>query len=309
MPYLLIRISVRDISPPTLVFFRTAAAGLAFLPFLVRRRNFLPAVRHWWPLVLYTAIEVAIPWLLLARAEQRLTSSLSGLLVATTPLIAVLLAWATGHEGAPGWRRLTGLGVGFGGVALILGIDVHGSEVGAVIEVLGVAVCYAVGPFVIVTRLSEVPAMATVGASLLLTGLVYAPFGLTHLPERLTPEQVTSVVLLVVVCTAVAFLVYFALIAEVGATRATVITYINPAVAVVLGVLILGEPFPAGLAAGVPLVLLGSFLGTSGARTIPRRRVEKDANPSGDEPRELGAQTPPHRAGRSSKAARADERR
>lgn len=269
VPYLLIRIAVRDISPPTLVFFRTAVAGLILLPLIVRRQTLVALARRWWPLLLYTVIEVAIPWLLLSRAEQRLTSSLAGLLVATVPLIAIIVSWLTRHEGAPGWRRVAGLVIGFGGVAVIVGFDVHGPDLVAIVEVLVVAVCYAVGPFIVVTRLTDVPSIGTVGASLVLTGLGYAPVGLTHLPTKLSPEEVTSVIFLIVLCTAIAFLVYFALIAEVGPARATVITYINPAVAVVLGIAILHEPFSRGLAIGVPLVLLGSVLGTSGAHSTP----------------------------------------
>jgi len=274
VPYLLIRIAVRDISPPTLVFFRTAVAGVAFLPVLVRREHLLALRKYWFPLVAYTVIEVAVPWLLLSRAEQRLTSSLSGLLIATVPLIALVFAWATRHEGPPGWRRLGGLAIGFGGVAVIVGVDVHGPDVLAVVEVLAVAVCYALGPFVVVTRLSEVPAMVTVGASLVLAGVGYAPVGLTHLPHHVSPEEITSVVLLIVVCTGIAFLIYFALIGEVGPARATVITYINPAVALVLGILILHEHFSTGLAIGVPLVLVGSFLGTRGAKPSAAARSD-----------------------------------
>jgi drug/metabolite transporter (DMT)-like permease len=264
IPYLLIRIAVRDIEPPTLVFFRTGAAGLVFLPALLRKDTIAVMRRHWMPLVVYTVIEVAIPWLLLSTAEQRLTSSLSGLLIATVPLIAVLYSWVTRHEAGPGWRRLAGLVIGFGGVGVIVGFGVHGGDALDILEVLGTAVCYAVGPFIVVTRLSEVPSIATVGASLVLTGLGYAPVGLTHLPHRVSAEELTSVVLLVVLCTAVAFLVYFALIGEVGPARATVITYINPAVAVVLGVLILHEAVSTGLTIGIPLVLIGSILGTGG---------------------------------------------
>lgn len=266
-PYLLIRIAVRDFSPPTLVFFRTGAAGLAFLPVLLRKETLEAMRRRWMPIVVYTVIEVGVPWLLLSRAEQHLTSSLSGLLIATVPLIAVLYSWATRHEAAPGWRRFAGLVIGFGGVAVIVGFGVGRGDALDVLEVVVVAVCYAIGPFVVVTRLTDIPTMATVGASLVLTGLAYAPFGLTHLPTRVSPEEIVSVALLVVLCTALAFVVYFALIAEVGPARATVITYVNPAVAVVLGVLILHEHVSTGLAVGIPLVLIGSVLGTGGGRS------------------------------------------
>ncbi len=286
IPYLLIRIAVRDFSPPTLVFFRTGAAGLAFLPFLLRRDVLRSLWDHWRPLVAYTIVEVAVPWLLLSSAEQRLTSSLSGLLIATVPLIAIVLSWATGHEGRLGWSRLSGLVLGFAGVAVIVGVDVHGPDVLSVVEVLGTAVCYATGPFIIARNLADVSPSAVVGASLVLTAIGYAPVGLTHIPQHVTPEVVTSMAILVAVCTGVAFLIYFALIAEVGPARATVITYINPAVAVVLGIAILHEHFSFGLALGVPLVLLGSFLGTGGVRPVgpDEARPDSPAIPAGAGP-------------------------
>jgi drug/metabolite transporter (DMT)-like permease len=262
VPYLLIRIAVRTIPPPTLVFFRTGGAGLAFLPMILRPSNLTLLMRRWRPVLLYTVLEVATPWLLLSRAEQQLTSSLAGLLIATVPLIAVTVSWVTHHEGAPTRSRLAGLILGFSGVAVIVGIDWHGPDLVAISEVLGTALCYAVGPFVAVLRLQEVPIRLVIGASLVLTGIGYAPYGLTHLPQKVSPEETASVVLLAVFCTAIAFLTYFQLIAEVGPARATVITYVNPAVAVVLGVLILNESVSPGLAAGIPLVLFGSVIGT-----------------------------------------------
>jgi drug/metabolite transporter (DMT)-like permease len=296
VPYLLIRIAVRDVSPATLVFFRTGVAGLAFVPFIVGRDSLRAIARRWVPLVAYTIIEVSVPWLLLSRAEQRLTSSLAGLLIATVPLIAVVISWATRHEGALGWRRLVGLGIGLAGVAVIVGVDIHGPDVFAVVEVLGVSICYALGPFVVDRYLTDVPAVSVVGASLFLSGVGYAPFGLTHLPAHLSPEEIASIVILIVVCTAIAFLIYFALIAEVGPARATVITYINPAVAVVLGIVILHEHFSTGLAVGVPLVLVGSFLGTGGNEPpIEGHRPAERAGQSMDAPRATReSETPVH---------------
>lgn len=266
IPYLLIRIAVRDFSPPTLVFVRTGVAGVVFLPFLLRREILRSLWAHWRPLVVYTVVEVSIPWLLLSRGEQRLTSSVSGLLIATVPLIAIILSWATRHEGRPGWTRLAGLALGLAGVAVIVGVDVHGPDIVAVFEVLGTAVCYATGPFIVARNLRSVSSAAVVGASLVLTGIGFAPVGLTHLPSHVTAEVIASMAILIAVCTGFAFIIYFALIGEVGPARATVITYVNPAVAVALGITILHERFSLGLAFGVPLVLLGSFLGTGGVR-------------------------------------------
>jgi drug/metabolite transporter (DMT)-like permease len=269
IPYLLIRIAVRDISPPTLVFFRTAPVGLAFLPIALRRDTLIALARRWRPILVYTVGEVGIPWLLLSRAEQRITSSLAGLLVATVPLIAMSFSLVTRHERHPGWRRLAGLGIGFAGVAVIVGIDVHGPDLVAVAEIGIVAIGYALSPFVVSKYLSDIPSMAVVATSLALAALAYSPIALTHLPEHLSPEEISSVLILIVVCTGAAFVIFFALIAEVGPSRATVITYVNPAVAVVLGIVILHEHFSVGLAIGFPLVLIGSFLGTGGSRRSP----------------------------------------
>jgi drug/metabolite transporter (DMT)-like permease len=277
IPYLLIRIAVRDISPPTLVFFRTAPAGLALLPLALKKETLIALAKHWRALVVYTVGEVCIPWLLLSRAEQRISSSLAGLLVATVPLIAISFSMITRHEGHLGWRRLVGLGVGFAGVAVIVGVGVHGPDLVAVGEIGIVAVGYALSPFIVSNQLSEVPAIAVVAASLVLDALVYSPIALTHLPKHLSAEEVASVLILIVVCTGLAFLIYFALIAEVGPARATVVTYLNPAVAVVLGIAILHEHFSVGIAIGFPFVLIGSYLGTGG-----RRRPEPDATQHAD---------------------------
>jgi drug/metabolite transporter (DMT)-like permease len=280
VPYLLIRIAVRDIAPPTLVFFRTAPTGLAFLPLVLNRQMLTALARHWRAVVVYTVSEVGIPWLLLSRAEQRIPSSLAGLLVATVPLVAITFSWLTRSERHLGWRRVAGLGIGFAGVAVIVGVDVHGPDLVAVAEIGIVAIGYAFGPFVVSRHLSDVAAIAVVTASFVLTALAYSPIALTHLPKHISPEELTSVLILIVVCTGLAFLIYFALIAEVGPARATVITYLNPAVAVVLGIAILHEHFSIGLAIGFPLVLVGSFLGTGGLRradTAPDGPSEVDA--------------------------------
>jgi drug/metabolite transporter (DMT)-like permease len=273
IPYLLIRIAVRDISPPTLVFLRTAPAALMLLPLAIRQGALGSLRTHWRAVIAYTACEICVPWLLLFRAEQHIPSSLAGLLVAAVPLIAVLLAWVTRHGDPPNWRRLIGLLVGFAGVAVIVGVDVHGSDLIAVGEMGIVALGYATGPLIVSRYLSSIPSLAVVTASLVLTALVYSPVALTHLPKHLSPEEIASVIILIVVCSSVAFVVFFALIAEVGPARATVVTYVNPAVAVVLGIALLHEHFTIGIALGFPLVLIGSFFGTGGMR----RRVAPEA--------------------------------
>ena len=272
IPYLLIRVAIRDFAPGTLVFFRTVLPAVILLPLAFRRgivRDLLP---HWRILVAFTVVEIAGPWWLLGAAEQRLTSSMAGLLVAGVPLIGVvvvLLAGGRPAEDRIDARRLVGLLVGFVGVVALVGIEVRGSDLIAVGQVALVAVGYALGPLIIARRLSHVPSLGVIAVSLTLTAVGYAPFALTHLPASVSLASAASVVVLALVCTAVAFLLFFALIAEVGPARATVITYVNPAVAVLLGVLLLDEPFSAGIAIGFPLILLGSFLATGRSAQTP----------------------------------------
>jgi drug/metabolite transporter (DMT)-like permease len=267
VPYLMIRVAVGELSPATLVGARTALAALILLPLAAQRKQLGPLTRVWAPLLAFTAIEIVVPWLLLAKAETRLTSSLTGLLVAAVPLVGALVTTFTGERERHGMRRWAGLLVGLAGVVALVGLDVHGAEALAVLEVAGVAVCYAVGPIILSRWLAEAPPLGVVASSLALAALVYLPFALVSLPSSFPSTDVTlSVIGLAVLCTAVAFLLFFALIAEAGPVRATVITYVNPAVAAVVGVAVLNEAFTLGMAIGFALVLAGSILATATAR-------------------------------------------
>jgi drug/metabolite transporter (DMT)-like permease len=266
IPYLMIRVAVRELAPVTLVFLRTGIAALLLMPFAAYRSELRPLLARWKPLLAYTAVEVAVPWVLLARAETKLTSSLTGLLIAAVPLVGAVVVTLTGDRERQGARRWAGLLVGIAGVAALVGFDVGQVSALAVGEVGLVAVGYAVGPIILSRSLNDVPPLGVVAASLVLTAVVYAPFAALSWPAKLPSAHVVESVLgLAVVCTALAFLLFLALIAEVGPVRATVITYINPAVAAVLGVTLLGEHLTAGMILGFALVLLGSVLATGRA--------------------------------------------
>jgi drug/metabolite transporter (DMT)-like permease len=261
IPYLLIRVAVRDFSPGTLVFARTAIGGLVLLPFALVQGGFGPVLHRWRPLLAFTVIEVAVPWLLLSDAERVLSSSLSGLLVAVVPLVGVVVARVAGADDSGGGAlRYLGLLLGLGGVVLLLGLDVGELRVGALLEMAVVAVGYAVAPVIMARRLADLPSIPVVAASLLVTAIGYLPYALVHRPDRIETKAAWSVLGLGVICTAVAFVVFFALIAEIGPARSTVITYVNPAVAVLLGVLLLDENLTLGIAIGFPLILVGSVL-------------------------------------------------
>ena len=261
IPYLLIRVAVREFSPGVLVFARTAVGGLVLLPFALANGGFGPVLRRWRPLLAFTVIEIAVPWLLLSDAERELSSSLSGLLVAAVPLVGVVVAYVARSEDAGGGvLRYTGLLLGLAGVVVLLGLDFEHVTVRALIEMLLVAVGYAVAPVIMTRRLADLPSYGVIAASLLITAIAYLPYALTHWPAHITAKPAWSVIALGIVCTALAFVVFFALIADIGPSRATVFTYVNPAVAVLLGVLLLDEPFTAGIAVGFPLILVGSVL-------------------------------------------------
>jgi drug/metabolite transporter (DMT)-like permease len=263
IPYLMIRVAVRELAPVTLVFLRTGIAALLLTLIAAYRGELRPLLRKPLPLLAYTAVEVAIPWVLLARAETKLTSSLTGLLIAAVPLVGALVVTFTGDRQRLGGRRWLGLLVGIAGVAAIVGLDVGQASVVALVEIALVAVGYAVGPIILTRSLGDLPALGVVAASLFLTAIVYLPFAAFNLPAAVPGSHVVlSVVGLATVCTALAFLVFFALIGEVGPVRATVITYVNPAVAAILGVAVLSEHLTAGMLVGFALVLAGSVLAT-----------------------------------------------
>jgi drug/metabolite transporter (DMT)-like permease len=262
IPYLLIKVAVEDMSPSMLVLGRTLIAALLLLPIAAFRGELRPLLPYWLPLVAFAGIEIALPWVLLGAAETEVSSSLTGLLIAGVPLVAAVIATSTGAERLRP-ASIVGLGLGVAGVAAIVGVDVEDAHVVPLVEIGLVAVCYAAGPAILQRWLSGLPALGVIAVSLVLTALVYVPFAAFSVPDE-TPSAAAfaSVATLAVVCTALAFLLFFALIGEVGPVRATVITYVNPAVAAVLGVLILHERFTAGMAVGFALVLAGSVLAT-----------------------------------------------
>ena len=264
VPYLLIKVAVGELSPVLVVFGRCAIGAALLLPWALAKRQVRPALRHWKPLLLFTVLEMTAPWLLLSYAEQQLSSSLTGLLVATVPFVAALAGRLAGEEDRLTVVRLAGMGLGVVGIAALLGLDVGGAHLLPLLAVAGTVVGYATAPLVVSRKLPEVPGTAASAIALSLTAVVYAPFAVPRLGSVVqTPGRaLLAVATLGVVCTALALAVFFQLIREVGPQRALVITFVNPTVAVVLGVLLLDEPFTLGIALGLPLVLVGCVLAT-----------------------------------------------
>ncbi|MEV4514313.1 DMT family transporter [Dactylosporangium sp. NPDC049525] len=271
IPYLLIKVAVRDIGPAELVFVRTALGALLLLPIALYRKELRASLRPWLPLLAYTVVEIGVPWLLLSHAEQQVDSSITGLVIAGVPLVAALIA----RERLSG-TRIAGLLTGLAGVGLLVGF--HGGTGGAVpfLELFGVVLCYATGPLIIERWLADVPRYGVSAASLIAGALLFAPVAVPNLPSlarTVTLGPALAAVALAFICTALAFVLFFALIAEVGGVRATVITFVNPAVAVVLGALVLHEAITPLTVGAFALILAGSFLATR------RKAAGKEAAP------------------------------
>jgi len=268
VPYLLIKIGVGGVAVPVLVLARVSVGAALLLPFAARRGN-LAAIRPVWRwLALFAFVEIIIPWYVLSEAERSISSSLSGLLVASVPIMVALLSLliSAGDRLSP--VRWTGLLIGLAGVALLAGPHLVGSGAAggaarSVIGVLFVALCYATGPLIANRKLASVPPVPMTAACLTLASVIYAPLAALNWPSAVPPARVLLALAgLAVLCTAAAFAIFFRLIAEVGPARASVITYINPAIAVSLGVAVLGERVTPVMLAAFGTILVGSVLAT-----------------------------------------------
>lgn len=262
VPYLFLKIAVEEISPSVVVFGRVAIGAIILLPIAINRKV-LNLPRKYWPFVaLYALTELIGPWYLITAAERDMTSGLAGLLIATVPIWSAILASMFGDHTVWHSRRLFGLIIGFIGVVAVVGIEsISGrQDIVAIGMVILAAVGYAYAINMVMRRIPEVPGLGLNTWAMIIASIAFLPFAIAGWPTvQPSAEAIGSVVVLGVLCTAIAFIVFFKLIAEIGPPRASFVTYINTAVAVILGVLILNEPFTLGIAVGLPLVLVGSY--------------------------------------------------
>ena len=278
--YLLIKIAIDGGLPaPDIAWLRVALAA-AVLTAVTWRSGALGTLRGRWKWILaYAVFEISIPFPLIAAGEVHVASSLTAIIIASVPLIVTVLSLRFDPSERPTRSRAVGLVIGFSGVIALVGIDVAGSGaelLGAAAIFVG-AVGYAIGPMVVKLGMGGLDSRAVMGASLLVATVLLAPFAAIDTPSRApTAGAWAAVAALGLFCTAVAFVVYTVLIREIGTSRATVITYINPLVALVLGILLLGERPGPGAIVGLVLILGGSWLSTGGAWPPPwlgRRRA------------------------------------
>jgi drug/metabolite transporter (DMT)-like permease len=268
VPYLFIEIAVRHgVTPPALAWGRVTLGALVLLV-LAWRAGTLPSLRGRWRwLLAYAVAEICIPFPMLAFGESRVPSSLAAIMVATVPLIGAVLAMRFDHSERPTPVRAVGLLIGFCGVIALVGLDVagHGGELLGIGAIMLTATGYAIGPMLVKHRMAGLDPRASQGASLGIAAVLLLPVALLDPPRHVpTAGAIWSVIALGLLCTAGGFVVYAILIGEAGSSRATVITYVNPVVAVTLGVLLLGEQPGAGAIAGLLLILAGGWLATDG---------------------------------------------
>ena len=267
IPYLFIKIAVDELSPSVVAWSRLALAAAVLLPVAWKLGALRGLRERWRILTVFAAVEMAVPWPLLGFGEVHISSSLAAILVATVPLFVALLATRFDHSERPTLTRFVGMLIGLAGVVALVGIDIGGKrdELLGALAILVVAFLYAIGPMIVKRRLSDVDPLGPVAASLGIAALLVTPLALVSLPDS-TPSADTfaSIAVLGLVCSALGFLVFFRLIAEIGPGRATVITYINPVVALALGVVVLDESVTTGVVVGLLLILAGSWLSTDG---------------------------------------------
>ncbi len=275
IPYFFIKIAVRELDPGVVVFVRVGIAALILLPIALSRRQIAPVRKRWKAIIGLACVQIVAPFLLISYGELHIASSLTSLLIAAEPLLVALFALRFDRGERVRGLRLVGLIVGMLGVVLLLGLDVSGDQqrlLGAAFVLLAVT-GYAAGALLVKRpSIAELPSLGVVAVECAVATVLLAPLAAVRLPAHMPSLLViASLLVLGLICTALAWLIFFALIGEVGASRGTIFTYVNPAVAVLLGVALLGEPLGVTTIIGFLLIVVGSWFSTGSA--LPRVRV------------------------------------
>ena len=262
IPYLLIKVAVEDLSPPVIVFARVAIGAAILIPIAMKRGSLMPAIKAWKYVIPYAIGEMIGPWFLITAAEQNMTSGLTGLLVATVPIWTTIIASMHGDKTVWHHKRLLGILVGFIGIVLVVGIESFSGRqsIVAIAMVIVSSIGYAWAVTMVTTKIPHIEPISINGVAMVFTAIVYLPFALIYAPDKApSVEALSSVLALGLFPTAMAFILFFQLIKDIGTARGSLVTYLNTAFAVILGVIILSEPFTLGIAIGLPLVLIGSY--------------------------------------------------
>jgi drug/metabolite transporter (DMT)-like permease len=264
IPYLLMKVAVRDIPPTVIVCGRVLIGAAILIPIAIHQKVLMDAIRGWRYVLPYAIFEMMIPWILITNAEKKISSGLAGLLIATVPIWSTIFASMSGDKTVWHSKRLVGLVVGFVGLIGLVGYEsiIGSSDPLSIAMMLVTAMSYSFAVNMISQKLPDVSGIAINGLAMVFTAVAYLPLMILQFPETNTvsTESALSLIILGVFSTALAFISFFIVLKEIGPARASIGTYVNTAVAVVLGVLILSEPLTPGMIVGLPLVMIGSFL-------------------------------------------------
>jgi drug/metabolite transporter (DMT)-like permease len=266
IPYLFIRVAVDPqdgFHPAIVVLGRVVIGALILIPIAIYDKTFFSAIKHWRYIAVYALFEMVGPWILIGTAEQKISSGLAGLLVSSVPIFSTLIASRYGDKSVWQPKRLFGIAIGFLGVFLLVGIEslTGSSDPLSILMVIAASIGYAFAVIYITRKMPEGSGVAINGIAMAMTAVFYAPALFFFWPVRaVSHEAIYSLIALGVFSTGIAFAIFFAVMAEIGPTRASLVTYMNTAFAVVLGVIILNEPLTVGIIVGLPLVLIGSYL-------------------------------------------------
>ena len=262
VPYLFMKVAVEELATPVIVFSRLFIGAVVLIPLALHQKAIRPALKYWPYIALYAILEMVIPWTLITNAQKELSSGVVALLVSTVPIWATLFAHHTGDSTAAHRTRIFGIAIGLVGITFLVGFETL-NDVGnirSLIQVLIASVSYAYAVNMITRKTPGISGIAINGLAMLLSTVIFAPFALTHLPTASpSTNAVLATVGLGVICTAFAFWVFFLVLDEIGAARASLVVYPNTAVAVVLGIFLLDEKITLAIAIGLPLVLVGSY--------------------------------------------------
>jgi drug/metabolite transporter (DMT)-like permease len=264
IPYLLMKVAVEDIAPAVIVCGRVLIGAAILIPIAIHQKVLMDAIRGWRFVLPYAIFEMMIPWILITNAEKKISSGLAGLLVATVPIWSTIFASMNGDKTVWHSKRLVGIAVGFAGLVGLVGYEsIFGeTDIISILMILVAAISYSFAVNMISIKLPDVSGIAINGMAMFITAIAYSPLMILQWPaaNTVSPEAILSLAALGVFCTALAFISFFIVMKEIGPARASIGTYVNTAVAVVLGVLILSEPLTLGIIIGLPLVMIGSFL-------------------------------------------------
>ena len=264
VPYLLIRVAVApgQFTPAFVVFSRVAIGGALLIPYAIKRSTFKPALKHLKWIAAYALLEMVGPWGFISQGETKINSGLAALLIATVAIWATILNGALGDKSVWHSTRLIGLTVGFLGICLVVGIESLQGKVNtvAILLLLLAAVGYAIAPTLVRYKIPELDGAAVNGIALFMTTLVYLPFAVAQWPHHhVRANSIYSLVALGIFPTAICFVLFFKVLADIGAARTSLVAYVNTGVAVLLGVIVLHEKLTTGFLIGLPMVMVGSY--------------------------------------------------